>query len=106
MESAAKGTGLRVFSGPSWTTDAPFRETDRAIAFARELEILAVEMEAAALYAFAAAKGSTSSASLTSRIRWGSPIRILRKEKPTGTADALRLLAALIKAADAGAFIV
>lgn len=39
--------------GASWTTDAPFRETEEAIADAREQGILAVEMEAAALYALA-----------------------------------------------------
>ena len=42
--------------GPSWTTDAPFRETAEAIDAARETGILAVEMEAAALYAFATAR--------------------------------------------------
>lgn len=48
-------TGLSVRSvvGPSWTTDAPFRETAEAIEKARAKRILAVEMEAAALYAFA-----------------------------------------------------
>ena len=51
--------GLRepVERGATWTTDAPFRETDAAIAAARDAGILAVEMEAAALYAFAAARG-------------------------------------------------
>lgn len=43
----------RVFRGASWTTDAPFRETDEAIALARAKNLLAVEMEAAALYSFA-----------------------------------------------------
>jgi purine-nucleoside phosphorylase len=41
--------------GATWTTDAPFRETGAAIATAEQAGILAVEMEAAALYAFAAA---------------------------------------------------
>lgn len=45
---------LRV--GASWTTDAPFRETVQAIEAARAQGILAVEMEAAALYAFATAR--------------------------------------------------
>ena len=40
----------------SWTTDAPFRETEEAIAAALNAGILAVEMEAAALYAFAKAR--------------------------------------------------
>lgn len=46
-----------VHPGATWTTDAPFRETDVAVAAARKAGILAVEMEAAALYAFAAARG-------------------------------------------------
>jgi uridine phosphorylase len=56
-------TGLRstapemaVYRGSTWTTDAPFRETERAIAAARDGGVLAVEMEAAALYAFAGAR--------------------------------------------------
>jgi uridine phosphorylase len=45
----------RSVVGSSWTTDAPFRETAEAIEVARAKGILAVEMEAAALYAFARA---------------------------------------------------
>jgi len=44
---------LPIYRGASWTTDAPFRETAAAIERCRAREILAVEMEAAALYAFA-----------------------------------------------------
>jgi len=46
-----------VFLGATWTTDAPFRETETAIAYGRSEGILGVEMEASALYAFAEAKG-------------------------------------------------
>ena len=46
----------RTFGGSSWTTDAPFRETPDAIAAARRAGVVAVEMEAAALYAFATAR--------------------------------------------------
>jgi uridine phosphorylase len=42
--------------GASWTTDAPFRETSAAIDRCRTRNILAVEMEAAGLYAFAKAR--------------------------------------------------
>lgn len=45
-----------MYRGATWTTDAPFRETACAVAHCRDLAILAVEMEAAALYAFAEAK--------------------------------------------------
>ena len=48
---------MSVRVGASWTTDAPFRETEEAIATALRAGILAVEMEAAALYAFAKARG-------------------------------------------------
>lgn len=47
---------IAVRRGATWTTDAPFRETQAAIDAASSARILAVEMEAAALYAFAAAR--------------------------------------------------
>lgn len=45
-----------VLTGATWTTDAPFRETEAAIARRKAEGLLAVEMEAAALYAFARAR--------------------------------------------------
>ena len=50
---------MPVSVGASWTTDAPFRETEEAIAAALRAGILAVEMEAAALYAFAKARSKS-----------------------------------------------
>jgi hypothetical protein len=47
--------GHQIYRGDSWTTDAPFRETADSIARRRRDGILTVEMEAASLYAFAAA---------------------------------------------------
>jgi uridine phosphorylase len=47
---------LPLHIGATWTTDAPFRETGAMIAACRDAGILAVEMEAAALYALAAAQ--------------------------------------------------
>ena len=44
---------LPLHVGASWTTDAPFLETEAMIAQRRAEGILAVEMEAAALYALA-----------------------------------------------------
>ncbi len=55
-ESALVNINDPVERGATWTTDAPYRETDEAIASARADGILAVEMEAAALYAFAEAR--------------------------------------------------
>jgi uridine phosphorylase len=54
---AAARAGRQVHVGDTWTTDAPFRETEESIASRRRAGILAVEMEAASLYAFAAACG-------------------------------------------------
>ena len=48
--------GVDVLEGATWTTDAPFRETAAAIAHAERQGVLGVEMESAALYAFAAAR--------------------------------------------------
>lgn len=45
-----------VETGATWTTDAPYRETPTAIAAMKAKGLLAVEMEAAALYAFAKAR--------------------------------------------------
>jgi len=54
--SAWNHTHVPLYAGASWTTDAPFRETEEMIAVCRKEGILAVEMEAAALYALASAK--------------------------------------------------
>jgi uridine phosphorylase len=50
------GLPVPVERGATWTTDAPFRETAAAIAVMCDKGLLAVEMEAAALYAFAQAR--------------------------------------------------
>jgi uridine phosphorylase len=55
--SALTQAGVQAVVGASWTTDAPFRETAQAIDAARKKGILAVEMEAAALYTFAHSAG-------------------------------------------------
>jgi uridine phosphorylase len=54
IETACRSVSRPVYSGATWTTDAPFRETQAAIERARSEGILAVEMEAAGLYTFAA----------------------------------------------------
>ena len=58
LRAAFQGPGgVVVHRGATWTTDAPYRETQAAIDHARGLGVLAVEMEAAALYALATARG-------------------------------------------------
>jgi uridine phosphorylase len=56
LDGTLAGLAQPVVTGTTWTTDAPYRETAEAIAYAESLGIVAVEMEAAALYAFAAAR--------------------------------------------------
>jgi len=47
-----------IFNGSTWTTDAPYRETEEEINYYKSLGIHAVEMEASALYAFAEARNN------------------------------------------------
>lgn len=55
LEGAFADVGVPVVTGASWTTDAPYRETSTAIAEAEAAGVVCVEMEAAALYAYATA---------------------------------------------------
>ena len=57
LNGAFEQSAIIIEQGATWTTDAPFRETEKAIEYCRTEGILAVEMEASALYAFAEAKG-------------------------------------------------
>jgi uridine phosphorylase len=50
--------GLSVHRGPTWTTDAPYRETQSQIERHRAGGVLSVEMEAAALMALAHVSGA------------------------------------------------
>ena len=83
-----------VECGATWTTDAPFRETEAAIARCREEGVLAVEMEAAALYAFAGArkKPVVCFAHVTNRM--GSVEGDFEKGAGNGSEAALRVIAA------------
>lgn len=47
-----KESEVKITPVNSWTTDAPYRETETAIRYAQSLGAQCVEMEAAALYAF------------------------------------------------------
>jgi uridine phosphorylase len=56
LSASFKGSLLMVETGKSWTTDAPYRETQPAIELAKSWGAISVEMEAAALYAYATAQ--------------------------------------------------
>src|SRR5580692_6832121 len=93
---ALKGTEQRVLVGSSWTTDAPFRETADAIAAARSKGVLAVEMEAAALYAFA--RGASVQVLCLAHVTntMGQAGDDFEKGEADGTRDALAALAVII----------
>jgi uridine phosphorylase len=94
---ALKKKGLHVVIGSSWTTDAPFRETAEAIESARSKGVLAVEMEAAALYTFAQAanKQVLCLAHVTNTM--GQTEQDFEKGEADGTADAMRILEAIVQ---------
>lgn len=93
---ALKANGVNAITGASWTTDAPFRETEEGIAAARSKSILAVEMEAAALYAFARARNRKvlCLAHVTNTMAVAD--QDFEKGEADGTVDALRVLQAIV----------
>ena len=94
---ALKAAGLRAIVGPSWTTDAPFRETAEAIEAAKRRGILAVEMEAAALYIFAQARQAKVLCIAHVTNTMGQTAQDFEKGEADGTADALAVLAAIVR---------
>ncbi len=95
--SAITKAQLRAVVGPSWTTDAPFRETASAVEAARSQGILAVEMEAAALYTFARQRNAAVLCLAHVTNKMGLSERDFEKGEADGTADALTLLGALAR---------
>jgi uridine phosphorylase len=91
--AALVAAGQHVHLGATWTTDAPFRETEGAIAAAREAGILAVEMEAAALYAFAKACGKKVLCFAHVTNQMGQVDGDFEKGEANGASDALSLIA-------------
>jgi uridine phosphorylase len=100
-KSALSQSSRAVFVGATWTTDAPFRETTAAIKAARAKDILAVEMEAAALYTFAGTTGAAVLCLAHVTNTMGQAGDDFEKGEADGTADALAILEALIPIAGA-----
>ena len=95
---ALENAGLPAYVGPSWTTDAPFRETAAAVAAARAKGVLAVEMEAAALYTFARRRNKAVLCLAHVTNTMGLADRDFEKGEAEGTADALKILDVVAKA--------
>ena len=83
-----------VARGASWTTDAPFRETATNLERHRLAGILAVEMEAAALYTFAEATKSPVICFAHVTNQMASIEGDFEKGTARGSADALRVIGA------------
>ena len=85
-------------TGSTWTTDAPYRETATAIERARHLGVVAVEMEAAALYAYASAthRDVICVAHVTNAMAAAGDD--FEKGEANGAVDALEVVAAIITA--------
>jgi uridine phosphorylase len=97
LEDAFSELTIPVNKGSTWTTDAPFRETAVAIEQAKSQGILAVEMEASALYAFAQAchKAVICFAHVTNQM--GNIDGDFEKGEANGSRDALELIVATAK---------
>jgi len=97
LDGAFDALPVPVYRGATWTTDAPFRETTLAIEQARAEGILAVEMEAAALYAFAQVreKSVVCFAHVTNQM--GNIEGDFEKGEANGSREALELVAKTAK---------
>jgi uridine phosphorylase len=90
--AALSAAGMAVRVGASWTTDAPFRETEEAIAAALDNGVLAVEMEAAALYAFAKARDRSVVCFAHVTNQMGRIAKDFEKGMSEGTDESLRVI--------------
>lgn len=96
LREARRQTNQQVAVGSSWTTDAPFRETAEAIEAARLKGVLAVEMEAAALYVFAKTTGASVLRLAHVTNTMGQTGQDFEKGEADGTANALAVLKAIV----------
>ena len=98
VERACETVSRPVYTGATWTTDAPFRETETAIERARSEGILAVEMEAAALYAFAAVRDRPVVCFAHVTNQMGRTEEDFEKGDANGSRDALEVIEAAVAA--------
>lgn len=92
LEDAFNDLSVPVLRGATWTTDAPFRETAEAIDAMRGRGLLAVEMEAAALYAFAKARNKPVLCFAHVTNQMGQVDGDFEKGEADGTSDALQIV--------------
>lgn len=98
VEESCRGVSRPVYTGATWTTDAPFRETEAAIERARSDGILAVEMEAAALYTFAFERENPVICFAHVTNQMGQAEDDFEKGEANGSRDALEVIGATASA--------
>jgi len=92
LKSIVQDSQPPVFLGATWTTDAPFRETETAIVYCRSEGILGVEMEASALYAFAEAKRHPVICFAHITNQMGNVVNDFEKGEAQGSLDAIQVI--------------
>lgn len=97
LKAVFEQSSLLVIRGATWTTDAPFRETETAIAFGVSEGILGVEMEAAALYAFATAKAKDVICFAQITNQMGNIENDFEKGDAGGSIDALQVIVQVVR---------
>jgi uridine phosphorylase len=96
LEQELAATGWPVRCGTVWTTDAPYRETKSQLREWSDGGVLAVEMQAASLFAFGAARGAAVAAIAVV----SNAVDHSGQQFDTGTQeDGLRILKACARAA-------
>jgi uridine phosphorylase len=93
------GLSVPVHTGPSWTTDAPFRETKRLITSRRREGVVSVEMEAAALLSVGQALGKPVACLAHVTNTMATREEDFEKGGDAGLADSLSVCAAALEAA-------
>jgi uridine phosphorylase len=93
LDGAFERFPVPVLSGATWTTDAPFRETQLAIDAMVKRNLMAVEMEAAALYAFAQVRQKLVLCFAHVTNQMGRVDGDFEKGEADGSHDALQLIA-------------
>jgi len=88
---------LKIFTGTTWTTDAPYRETEETINHYKSIGVHAVEMEASALYAFAEARNRNVICFAHVTNQMASIDGDFEKGEHNGSVDALKVLFRVIE---------
>jgi uridine phosphorylase len=97
LSPSAAAADCSFFEATSWTTDAPYRETATAIAAMKAKGVTCVEMEAAALYAFALAKNKAVICFAHITNSMAQTAGDFEKGEAFGSIDTLNLLSSIIQ---------